>query len=82
MNIFGIKVRIPPTPAMIPSTIKETSQSETESPSKNPPTASEKTPSPVSNTPFSASPTIKVRKNTKAMIHKNIGTPNTGCVKI
>ena len=82
IKILGRKVRIPPTPDMIPSTTSEQTQSEAPMAVSAVLAASKAQSSPISNQPLIASPTVKVRKNTSAMIHKNTGTPATGWVRI
>ena len=69
MKILGKNVRIPPTPAMIPSRIKEESMGFVCIASSPPDTKAEKFSNPISKYPFSQSPIVKVKKNTSAIIN-------------
>ena len=76
IKMFGRKVRIPPTPDRIPSTIRDCSIGLTFHASSTTPVLSESSTSPVSKYPFSHPPTAKVRKNTSPMIARKIGSPS------
>ena len=78
MKILGRKVRIPPTPAMIPLVIREISISPAPTAVRPPTAASVSQSRAISKYPFSQSPTVKVRKNTSPMIRRNTGRPSTG----
>ena len=78
---FGRNVKIPPTPAIIPSTTRDTSVSDVCIVNRKFLTPSEKASSPISSQPFKKSPKANVSKNTTAIITKKIGTPQTEWVK-
>ncbi len=75
MNILGRKVRIPPTPAIIPSTIREVQNSPALIAVKKLTAPSENVSNPPSNTPFIISPIVNVKKKIRAITPKNIGSP-------
>jgi len=75
--IIGKKVNTPPTPPIIPSTIKDES---TESPNR-PPIASPNKPKPSSIRSWKGAPIVKVSWNIIYMITKNIGIPKILLVK-
>ena len=75
--IIGKKVNTPPTPPIIPSTIKDES---TESPNR-PPIASPNKPKPSSIKSWKGAPIVKVSWNIIYMITKNIGIPKILLVK-
>ena len=77
IKMFGRKVRIPPTPATIPSTSKERSISFTPAATKPSLNSADRLSMPISKYPFSQSPMVNVRKNTTAMIPRKIGIPQT-----
>ena len=81
INMLGRKVRIPPTPATIPSTIRDISHREVPIASSTVKSVLEPCSNPTSKYPFRKSPTVKVRKNTTAMIPRKIGIPHTECVR-
>ncbi len=72
---------MPPTPAMMPSTIRDSSHPLTPIPCRMAAAPPDTASSPVSNTPFRMSPTVNVRKNTKHIISRNTGIPHTGWVR-
>ena len=76
IKMLGRKVRIPPTPEMIPSTISDCSMGLTFHVSNRNPVSLETSSNAVSKYPFSHPPTAKVRKNTIAMIPRKIGSPS------
>ena len=71
---------MPPTPATIPSTTREASQGEAWTCTRNRDNEPENQSSPTSKYPFRKSPTVKVRKNTTAIMPKNQKIPQTGWV--
>ena len=75
--IIGKKVNTPPTPPIIPSTIKDES---TESPNR-PPIASPNKPKPSSIRSWKGAPIVKVSWNIIYIITKNIGIPKIMLVK-
>ena len=75
--IIGKKVNTPPTPPIIPSTIKDES---TESPNR-PPIASPNKPKPSSIRSWKGAPIVKVSWNIIYIITKNIGIPKILLVK-
>ena len=81
IKIFGRKVKIPPTPAIMPSTNRDCSHSIVPKPSSMPAAPSETKSSPISKKPFNASPTVKVKKNTKHITIRNTGIPQMGWVR-
>ena len=80
ITILGIKVRIPPTPAMMPSVIREIIHPAQPTAFRIVSASTDRNESTTSNPPFRKSPTLKVRKNTSPMIIRNTGTPQKECV--
>ena len=80
MKMFGRKVRIPPTPAMMPSTSRERSTSLTPTAISPSLINADRLSIPNSRNPFSQSPMVKVRKNTAAMTTRKIGMLQNLCV--
>ena len=78
MKIFGRKVKIPPTPAKIPSFSSDVSISPAPMDISHFGIAVVSISSHVSKYPFIKSPTVNVRKNTSAIIAKKTGMPKTG----
>ena len=81
IKILGKKVKIPPTPEIIPSTTREISISLVCIRVRKFCAPDEIISIPTSKYAFSQSPMVKVRKNTKAMIPRKIGSPRYLCVK-
>ena len=76
MKILGRKVRIPPTPEIIPSTISYFSIGLTLIAARPSEVSLEICSRAISKYPFSQSPIVNVRKNTSAMIPRKMGSPN------
>ena len=81
MKMLGRKVRIPPTPAITPSTTREVSMGLVCIAARPPETAPEKKSRAVSKYPFSQSPTVKVKKKTRAMMRRKMGSPSQRLVR-
>ena len=81
MKILGRKVRIPPTPEMIPSTIRDWSKGLTLSACRLLEVSSEICSNAISKYPFNQSPMVNVRKNTSAIIPRKMGRANHLCVR-
>ena len=79
--MFGRKVRIPPTPEMIPSTTREIIMSPTCREVSPLVTAAEKDSRKISKYPLSQSPTVKVSRKTSAIIPRKSGSPQILCVR-
>ena len=81
MNMFGKKVIMVPTPPIMPSFISEISQLPAFAEVRPPSTAPESHSKNISKRLFIRSPTKKVRKNTTAMMPRNMGMPHILWVK-
>ena len=80
MKMLGRKVRMVPTPPMMPSTMSETTISCAPMEISPLSAVSESHSRPISKSDLIASPTKKVRKNTSAMMPRKMGMPQILCV--
>ena len=72
-DAFEKNVKMPPTPAMMPSHTRETTMSPAPAAARIPPAPCDKKSMASSKYPFSISPMKKVRKKTTAMMQRNTG---------